>query len=182
MLTMIARGQVQAFEREWGYDTTYLQDILDAGGFTALMPYANAQKMGQFRKDVPGGPYFAAKLTSIRIGDCGPCVQLVANMAERAGVESTHLRAILERNFEALPEDMRLGAEFAEATLNHDLPRGDELRARVVARWGKLGLVSLAYAIANAQIYPALKFALGYGHICQRVRVGNETVAVPALA
>ncbi len=57
-------------------------------------------------------------------------------MSERAGVPPTVLQAILERDFEAMPEDVALGFRFAEASLAHD-PEADELREQVVAPVGQ---------------------------------------------
>jgi hypothetical protein len=52
-----------------------------------------------------------------------------------------------------------------------------ELRADVVRRWGSRGLASLAYGIVAAQAFPTLKYALGYGQTCVRVRIGGSDVA-----
>ena len=120
MMKTIARRRLEAFEREWNYDAGYMHEILDAGGLEALMAVANLDKLSNYRRDVPPEPYFVAKLAAVRAGDCGPCTQLVATMAERAGVDPAALRAVLERNPDALSEDACLAYEFAEATLAHE--------------------------------------------------------------
>ena len=51
-------------------------------------------------------------------------------------------------------------------------------RGEILKRWGRAGLVSLAYAIVGAQAYPTLKYAIGHGHACVRLRVGGETLAM----
>ena len=181
MMKTIARRRLEAFEREWNYDAGYMHEILDAGGLEALMAVANLDKISNYRRDVPAEPYFVAKLVAVRQGDCGPCTQLVAAMAERAGVDPAALRAVLERNPDALSEESCLAYEFAEATLAHERT-ADVLRDHVVAAWGTCGLISLAYAIAAGGIYPALKYALGHGQTCVRVNVGGAAVPVPALA
>ena len=180
MLASLAKRRLQAFGREWNYDTTYMQEILDAGGLEALSAVADLQKISNYRRDVPAAPYAAAKLTSARAGDCGPCLQLGVTMAERAGVDPAIVRAVLARDTAAMPDDVRLACAFAAATLARD-PAGDELREEIVKRWGKRGLISLAYAIASVQIYPTLKYALGHGHACQRVRVAGAEMPVPEL-
>nr|MDP9107122.1 hypothetical protein [Candidatus Eremiobacteraeota bacterium] len=81
----------------------------------------------------------------------------------------------------ALPDDVRLAARFTETTLAH-APEADALRNEVVARWGNDAVVSLAYAILSGRAYPTLKYALGYGKTCVRVRVAGEDTPVPALA
>ena len=53
---------------------------------------------------------------------------------------------------------------------------GEEARAEILKRWGRAGLVSLAYAIVGARSYPAFKYAIGHGHACQRLRVAGETI------
>ena len=55
---------------------------------------------------------------------------------------------------------------------------GDEARAEILRRWGRVGLVSLAYGIVAAQSYPTFKYAIGHGHACVRLRVGGETIAM----
>jgi hypothetical protein len=180
MLKSLARRQLQAFAREWNYDTAYMQEILEAGGLDALIPFMKFQKMAQYRRDIPIAPHFVAGLVAIRAGDCGPCVQLTVTMAERAGVDPALLRAVLERRPQGLTDDARLVYEFTEATIAHD-PAADPLRERIVARWGKRALISLAYAIASGAVYPAVKYALGYGHACSRVRIAGAEMPVPAL-
>lgn len=180
MMKTIARRRLLAFEREWNYDAGYMHEILDAGGLEALMAVANLDKLSNYRRDIPAEPYFVAKLAAIRAGDCGPCTQLVATMAERAGVDPAALRAVLQRDPDALSDASCLAYEFAEATLAHE-PTAGALRERVVAAWGTRGLISLAYAISAAGIYPALKYALGHGQACLRVDVGGAAVPVAAL-
>jgi hypothetical protein len=38
---------------------------------------------------------------------------------------------------------------------------------------GRAGLASLAYAIVAAQAFPTLKYALGHGHACVRVKIAG---------
>ena len=39
----------------------------------------------------------------------------------------------------------------------------------------KRALVSLAFAVTGARIFPTLKYALGHGRACTRVIVGGES-------
>ena len=42
-------------------------------------------------------------------------------------------------------------------------------------------MVTLAFAIASTRVFPTLKYALGHGHVCTRVRVaGRDTGVVTA--
>jgi hypothetical protein len=67
-----------------------------------------------------------------------------------------------------------LAARFAQKTLAH-APEADDLREEVVRMWGKRALISLAFAIMSARLFPTLKYALGHGHACTRLTIGGET-------
>jgi hypothetical protein len=74
--------------------------------------------------------------------------------------------------------DASLAFRFTRAVLRHDLATGDSLRAEVLSRWGQEGVVSLAFALSAARVFPTLKYALGYGMACSRVRVGGQEAAL----
>lgn len=176
MIGWFIKRRINAFERAYNYDMSYARELVEAdpGAFTK---FAKIMGMAHYRKDVPREVWTAAGLLGTMTGDCGPCTQLGVIMAEREGVPPAVLRAILERDIQAMPEDVALGFRFAEAALAH-APEADELREQVVARWGKRGLVSLAFALTASQMFPTLKYALGHGRACTRVAVGGKTVAV----
>jgi hypothetical protein len=169
-----ARKQLEAFERKWNYDTSYAREILDEAGLDAVMPMQALQKL-KFRGGVPLEAYCAAGITAAMHADCGPCLQLGVSMAEAEGLSPHIIRAILRRDLQALPKEALLGVELAEATIARD-GTGEDARNEILRRWGRRGLVAMAYAIVLAQAYPALKYAIGHGHSCVRVRVGDETV------
>jgi hypothetical protein len=98
----------------------------------------------------------------------------VIDMAEKEGVDPAVLRAVVARDVEAMPDDVALAVGFAEATLNHS-PEADAKRDAIVDVWGKRALVSLAFAITTARVFPTVKYALGHGHACMRLTVGGET-------
>jgi hypothetical protein len=98
-------------------------------------------------------------------------------MAERAGMNPAVLRALLSDNPGDMPPDVALVWNFTRATLAHD-PVADEYRDEIVKRWGRLGLISLAFAITAARIYPTVKYALGHGRACMRVVVGGTPVVL----
>ena len=176
MFEWLVKRQLAAFGKKWGYDTTYMQEIVDDAGTGAVMPMQALQKL-QYRKNVPLDAYYGAALTAAKAGDCGPCLQLGVKMAEAQGLDPAVIRAILESDYAKLSKETLLGVELASATVARD-GSGDEARAEILRRWGRAGLVSLAYAIVGAQAYPAFKYAIGYGRACVRVQVGAESVAV----
>lgn len=175
MLDMFARRKLDRFEKEWSYDVGYLREVLECGGIDALMPMAGMEKISSYRRDIPPAPYFAAKIVATRHGDCGPCLQLGVKMALRAGVPADVIRNVLANDTAALPEDVALTVEFTQATLRHD-PGAEPLRARIEERWGKRAVISLSYGIAGSLFYPAFKYALGFGHACSLVHVGDLSV------
>lgn len=174
MIKWMLRRAIDKFERQWKYDAGYLRGIIDVSPRAAWL-FSRAAALGQFRRDVPIEPWFAAGITAVRHEDCGPCTQLGVAMAERAGVSPAVLRAVLTDNAEAMPPDVRLVWRFTRATLAHD-PAADEYREEIVNRWGRRALVSLAFAITASRIYPTVKYALGHGKACMRVVVGGAPV------
>lgn len=175
MLTWFARRYLDRFEREWSYDMSYARDVLDAGGYEALAPLSAIQKVMGYRRDVPADVLFTAKLVGTRSGDCGPCLQLVASMASRAGVPDATIAAVLSGDRDAMSEGVRLCYDFTKAVLARDGWDGPS-RAALEKMYGKRAMISLAYAIATSRFYPDLKYALGAGHACTRVRVGSVDV------
>jgi hypothetical protein len=173
MLKWFLRRQLAAFERTWTYDAGYMGELIDTDP-RAMLAFGKVQGLSRYRKDLPPGPYYAAAITGTMAEDCGPCTQLVITMAEREGVEPAVLRAIVARDFAAMPYEVALAARYTETTLRH-APEADDLREEVLRQWGKRGLVSLAFAIVSSRLYPTLKYALGHGRTCTRLTIGGET-------
>jgi hypothetical protein len=173
MLKWLLRRWIAKFERQWNYDAGYLRDMLDADP-RALWAISKLSGISGYRKDVPPAAYCAAGIVGTMAEDCGPCTQLAVDMAQRQGVDPAILRAVVAHDLTALPFDVALAVRFAETTLSH-APEADDLREEVVRRWGQRALVSLAFAITAARIYPTLKYAMGHGRSCTRVTIGGET-------
>src|SRR5215472_15285049 len=152
MIKWALRRWLGKFEREWNYDASYMRDMIEASPRAAWL-FSRAAALGQFRRDLPIDAWCAAGITAVRHEDCGPCTQLGVSMAERAGVSPVVLRA----------------------TLAHEAA-ADEYREAIVKRWGRRALVSVAFAITAARIYPTVKYALGHGKACTRVVVGGTPV------
>src|SRR5262249_28001464 len=151
---------------------SYMREMIDASPSAAWL-FSRVTALGQFRRDLPLDAWFTAGITAVRHEDCGPCTQLAVSMAERAGLSPVVLRAVLGDNPGAMPPDIALVWKFTRATLAHDAA-ADEYREAIVKRWGKRALVSVAFSITAARIYPTVKYALGYGKACTRVVVGGK--------
>lgn len=169
MIKWALKRAIGKFEREWKYDASYMRELIDVSPRAAWL-FSRVTALGRFRRDVPLDVWCAAGITAVRHEDCGPCTQLGVTMAERAGVNPAVLRAVLSDNPEAMPPDVALAWRFTRATLAHD-PVADEYREAIVKRWGRQALVSLAFAITAARIYPTVKYALGHGQACMRIVV-----------
>jgi len=176
MMKWALHKATRRFERVWNYDAGYLHEVIDASPRAAWL-FSRAAAMGQFRRDIPLELWCTAGITAVRHEDCGPCTQLGVTMAERAGVSPAVLRAVLADDVEAMPVDVALVWKFTRATLAHD-PSADGYREAIVERWGRRALVSLAFAITAARLYPTVKYALGHGKACMRVVVGDTAVAL----
>lgn len=182
MLAWIIHRRLRAFERRFDYDLTYARDLLatDRRAFFAL---AKMQSMDRYRHDVPPGPYWAARACATAAEDCGPCTQLCVTMGLADGANPAALVAAVSGPAAAagVDDDTELALRFTRAVLARTA-EADPAREEVVARFGRRGLTSLAFAITSARLYPTLKAALGYGHACQRVVVDGRAIGVGAAA
>ena len=176
MLRWLFRRTVSAFERQWSYDASYLREIIDVSPHAAWR-FLSAARLGSYCRDVPIDAWVAAGITAVRSEDCGPCTQLATAMAERRGVAPEVLRAILKDDVAAMPADVALAWRFTKAILAHD-PAADDYRAVILERWGPRAVVTLAFAITTARIYPTVKYAMGHGKTCTRIVVAGAPVAI----
>ncbi len=174
MLKWLMRSQLKKFERTYGYDAAYVHAILDADA-AAFMKLGRAMGMGHYRKGVPKEAWYAAKIVGAMAEDCGPCTQLCVVMAERDGVAPELVRAVVMGHDAELTEPVRLVVAFTRASLAHSLD-ADAYRDQIVAAWGPRGLVSVAFAMTMARLYPTLKYALGHGKACARIVVAGQPV------
>lgn len=165
LLTMKAR---------YNYDVRYQQDILQTG-LTTFLKFMGFQTMAAHAGNLPTGPLYAARIRAILRDDCGPCTQLVVDMALEANLSAEIVQGIIDKDFSALPEDIALVARFTELVLDHN-PEADELREQVLALWGQEGLITIGLAIGSCRVYPALKYTLGYGKACSRIQVKGRSV------
>jgi hypothetical protein len=179
MIRALLHRSIRRFERHYGYDATYMHEILDAS-LRAFLKLMLAQALNAHRDAAAPEAIHAARIVAARHEDCGPCAQLTVNMALEAGIDPTLVRAIVARDLTRLTPDATLGLRLAEAALLHE--NADDVRAEVLARWGRRGLVCLAYAVAGTRTYPTMKRVLGHAHVCERLVVQGETVPVARAA
>lgn len=174
MFRWFLRNRLNAFEKRYHYNVDYARYVLEADP-DALVRFSRVTAISSYCKDVPKEVCYAAGITAVLAEDCGPCVQIGVDKALAEGVSPALLKAVIERDDDALPEPVALACAFTRASLART-PEADDLRDQVLARWGKRGLISLALAQTSARLYPTLKYALGFGHACTRVNVAGTHV------
>lgn len=172
MLGWMVKRRMAAFEKDFEYDMGYARYIYDASP-RGFWKFVRIMKLSEHCEGVPREPWYAAKFVATLGEDRGPCTQLVVTMAERAGVSPPTLRGILAGDEAAMGAEAALGYRFAKAVLAREIAEADQLREEIVSRWGRKAVVSLGFAIAASRVYPAVKYALGFGHACAMVRVAG---------
>lgn len=163
-----------ALKKRYDYDVQYQQLILNTD-LPAFLKFMGFQTMSAHSGNLPVGPLFAARIRAIIFEDCGPCAQLIVNMALEAKLPMDIVRAIIQKDLSNLPADIALVLQFTEYVLAHD-PAADDLREQVVALWGVKGLVAIGFAISSSRVYPALKYTLGYGRVCNQIQINDTFV------
>jgi hypothetical protein len=175
MLKWFIHRRLAAFEKQFGYDASYMHHVLDTD-FGAFMTFARAARVSRYRRDAPIDLYAAVSLTGVVAADCGPCAQLAVTMALREGVPAATITRILRGDETEMTEPTRLGVRFARAVLARDGATADELRAEIIRRHGERAVITLGLALVASQLYPTFKYALGYGHACSRIEVDGRAI------
>lgn len=174
MLKTYLTRWIAGFERQWGYDASYMRAVLRANP-ASLFKFGLGTQAPD-RRAAPPEALVAAGLAATLLEDCGPCVQVGVDIAAANGVHPRVLRGILDGDRAAMGETAWLGFSFARASLARDLEAADPLRDEIVKRWGDRALVAISLGMVSGRMYPTLKYALGYGKACSKVKVAGETV------
>jgi hypothetical protein len=179
MLKFFFTRYLDRFERTWGYDASYMRQVLavSPGSFLKYMLGTGAAN----RKDAPSKAIIAAGLAGVMSEDCGPCTQIGVDMAVAAGTDPETLRAILAGDEAAMGETAALAWRFARASLARDMETCDPLRDEIVRRWGEKALVAISLSLVATRMYPTLKYALGHGKACSKVTVAGIAMPVAHL-
>lgn len=123
--------------------------------------------------------YHAAGLAAAMAEDCGPCVQIHVNLALKDRVAPDILRNLVAGNLDRVPQDIATAFRYGDAVAKGVM--ADDLREEIRKAWGERGLIELAFTVAAARFYPAVKRGMGFAHSCERVVIEeHETRAVKA--
>jgi len=122
MRSFFARRLLRRFNQHYGYDTSYL-DMLLRESPAAFFKFAPLMKASRHREVVPIEASFAAGLVGAKAEDCGPCAQLVVDMALEAGVPKDQIEAVVRRDVRAMSDNVVLAFRFADAIVRRSAAR-----------------------------------------------------------
>ena len=176
MRSWIARRTLRGFAERYGYDVSYLMMLLNESP-SAFFKFAPVMKAAAHREAVPVDASFAAKIVGALAEDCGPCTQLVIDMALEAGMAKGQIEAVLRRDPPAMNDATTLGFRFADAVVRRSA-EDDEFRDAVRAQWGQRGVIDLTMALQLGRMFPMMKAGLGYAKECRRVTVDGHNIDV----
>lgn len=176
MFRWMVEKALKKSEEMTGESADWMREIF-AHSSAAAFKFAFFLPMARHRAAVPVSAYNVARIVAIKVEDCGPCTQTVVNQALGEKVDPTIIAAAIGNRPEELPADEALAFRFAEAIVHksHDL---GALNAQIVQRWGKQGLIDLAFGISSAHIFPTVKRALGYGEACHLIELNGTQLQV----
>ena len=176
MRSWIARRSLRAFAERYGYDVSYLEMLLNESP-AGFFKFAPIMKASAHREAVPVDASFAAKIVGALAEDCGPCTQLVVDMALEAGMPREQIEAVLRREPRAMNEATTLGFRFADAVVRRSAD-DEEFRDAVKAQWGQKGVIDLTMALQLGRMFPMVKAGFGFAKECRRVSVSGHDVDV----
>lgn len=176
MIGYFLKRSIRRFAARYNYDAGYVEHIADVSTSAALRLSA-LQAYSQYSgpkeaRDVWAGAILASTLEA----DCGPCVQLVFDMAIAAQVPADQLVLCLQGLSEEAGE-VGLGFRFARAAIA-DTSDLEGLRTEIDRRYGASAVIAVSFAASSGRVYPVLKRGLGFAHTCSNVTFGNEVIRV----
>jgi hypothetical protein len=176
MLSWIARRTLRSMGQRYGYDTSYLETMLDMSP-SAFFKFAPLMFASRHREVVSIDASFAAKITGALAEDCGPCTQLTVDMALEAGMPKQQIEAVVRRDPSVMNSETVLGFRFADAVVRRSAD-DDVCRDAVRARWGEKGVIDLTMALQMGRMFPMVKAGLGYAKECRRISVDGQNIDV----
>jgi hypothetical protein len=176
MLKVFLHRTVSKLEKSFGYDASYLHEVIEISR-PAFFKFGLFQIMSSHRDSVPRDAWYAARIAAAMSEDCGPCTQLVVDMALREGMKREALSTLLRGDLEKAGADAEFGFRYGIAVAQNT-PAALALSEEAEKRYGKRALVSLAFAVAASRVYPTLKRGLGHGAACTKITILDETIVL----
>lgn len=168
MIKWLLRRGARSFGRTLDYDVSYMLEVIDASSGAGMrlsaFPLISQYRGPKAAQQVWVGAIFASTLE----GDCGPCAQLVVDMAVKAGADPALLKQCFDGDAHKAG-DVGLGFRFAMASIHGDL-EGDDLRQKIEDKYGAQAVIAAAFAAGSGRFYPVFKRGLGHGHACSQLQ------------
>ena len=180
MRKWFAKKMIDRFGAQYSYDVSYMEHMLETSP-DAFFKFMAVTKLSRHAESAPRDALFAARIVGAMTEDCGPCVQLVVDMAREAGVADATVAAILRHDPGGMSEDAALGFRFADAVIRRCATQ-DEVREAIRTQWGDKGVIDLTFALQVSRLYPMTKAGLGFAETCSRIAVGDRPVDVAKAA
>lgn len=177
MIRYLANRMADAMQSRYDYDGTYLREVASVSSGGALRLGLFLPMLSGYSAGCPVDLWAGAAVASTREGDCGPCLQLVIDMAIERGANPDALCTTLQGHPEAAGLT-GLGFRFALAAITDDESLED-LRTEIRRSFSEKAVISLSITAATGRAWPVIKRGLGHGHLCQSVRIDRKTVDLP---
>lgn len=161
--TLASREAARAFGHQYHYDVSYMEALLEASP-GAYKAFENAMGMSRCQKVAPAELLAIVKITTMKIEDCGPCLELSLKLGREAGVDESILLGALRGGKGLSPEHLEVHQYAKSVAAN--IPMEPELLIRLQERYGREVMAELAVVIAGVRIYPTIKRGMGYAQSC----------------
>ena len=169
MLRYLIEWRISAMEKQVGASLEYVRHIAKVS-LPALNAFGMSRELLRYRRKASASLIHIARIGAVQQEDCGPCLQIVVNLAKKEKTPVEHIRAAVDRKPDALPDDLAEVYRFAAAVASGDSDQSSA-RDRIRRRHGEEVLVELAMAIASSRLIPTLKRGLGYAESCRMTGV-----------
>src|SRR5262245_14145986 len=114
MLQRLILAKIASAEKDLGVPLEYSRFIVRVS-VRAFLKFTKFLAVDEYRRVLPPGPFYVARIVAVRDADCGTCVQIALNQAKKAGVPADQLRAVLDGKLDDLPEGLVEAYRFADA-------------------------------------------------------------------
>ena len=162
-------NQIDTFEKQMGYDASYMRAIL-AGSSEAMEKFFAFMPMAQHRSAATVEAIAVARMVASRHEDCGPCLQITVDFARADEVDPNLIQWVLDRKVDRLPPQLASVYRFVEAVCEQN-QQSETYRIELEQELGHEAMVDLALAIATTRVFPTIKRGLGFATSCSKVTV-----------
>jgi len=161
-------------ENHLGASVDYLREMKSKSQ-SAFDKYTQVIPLAAHREFISKENSFIAHMLATVGEDCGPCAQIIVNLASKEDLSPAFMDAVVQARRKDLSDEQNLVYDFVQATVDNS-ENQNELREQVKDTLGEEALVDLGLAMASARIFPTVKRTMGFAKTCQKVTIeGNET-------